>query len=90
MTTATGPLSCWSTAQAKAAIEDVVVVPSVSTGFTDSRVFRRRGVPAYGFVPVLLGPDETGRAHGNDERISIENLRMGMQILHRTVRAICG
>ena len=78
------------TAQAKAAIEDVVVVPSVSTGFTDSRVFRRRGVPAYGFVPVLLGPDETGRAHGNDERISIENLRMGMQILHRTVRAICG
>jgi acetylornithine deacetylase/succinyl-diaminopimelate desuccinylase-like protein len=78
------------TAQAKDAIEDVVVVPSVSTGFTDSRVFRRRGVPAYGFVPVLLGPDEVGRAHGNDERISIENLRLGMQILHRTVRAICG
>ena len=69
--------------------EDAVVVPSVSAGFTDSRVFRRRGVPAYGFVPTLTGPSEQGRVHGNDERLSIENLRLGMQILHRTVRAIC-
>jgi acetylornithine deacetylase/succinyl-diaminopimelate desuccinylase-like protein len=78
------------TRAAKDAIEDVVVVPGVSTGFTDSRVFRRLGVPAYGFVPWLLGPEEQGRAHGNDERISIENLRLGMQILHATVRGICG
>src|SRR5690606_1145415 len=78
------------TRTAKDAIEDVVVVPSVSTGFTDSRVFRRRGITAYGFVPVLLGPDEAGRAHGNDERLSIDNLRLGMQILHATVRGICG
>ncbi|MPZ99242.1 MAG: M20/M25/M40 family metallo-hydrolase [Dehalococcoidia bacterium] len=78
------------TRTAKDAIEDVVVVPSVSTGFTDSRVFRRRGITAYGFVPVLLGPDEAGRAHGNDERLSMDNLRLGMQILHATVRGICG
>ncbi|MDA0364461.1 MAG: M20/M25/M40 family metallo-hydrolase [Chloroflexi bacterium] len=77
------------TQAAKSAIEDVVVVPGVSTGFTDSRVFRRLGVPAYGFVPWLLGPDEQGRAHGNDERVSIENLRLGMQILHTAVRGIC-
>ena len=32
------------------------VVPSVSTGFTDSRVFRRQGIPAYGFMPLLLEP----------------------------------
>ncbi len=78
------------TATAKDAVEDAIVVPSVSTGFTDSRVFRRRGVPAYGFIPVLLGPEENGTAHGNDECLSIENLRMGIQILHRTIRGICG
>ena len=78
------------TRAAKDAIEDVVVVPGVSTGFTDSRVFRRLGIPAYGFVPWLLGPEEQGRAHGNDERISIDNLRLGMQILHATIRGICG
>ncbi len=74
----------------KDAIEDAVVVPSVSTGFTDSRVFRRRGIAAYGFVPILVGTEDAGRVHGNDERISLENLRLGTQILHATVRGICG
>ena len=78
------------TRESRRLIEDAVVVPSVSTGFTDSRVFRRRGIPAYGFVPTLTGPAEQGRVHGNDERLSIENLRLGMQILHGTVRGICG
>lgn len=78
------------TRAAKSIVEDAIVVPGVSTGFTDSRVFRRLGIPAYGFVPVLLDPDDVGRAHGNDERLSIENLKLGMQILFETVRGICG
>ena len=77
-------------ATAKDAVEDSIVLPSVSTGFTDSRVFRRRGTPAYGFVPFLLGAQEVGRGHGNDECVSIENLTLGMQVLHKTVRSICG
>jgi len=77
-------------ATAKEAVEDSIVLPSVSTGFTDSRVFRRRGIPAYGFVPFLLGDQEVGRGHGNDECVSIDNLRLGMQVLHKTVRSICG
>jgi len=77
-------------ATAKSHVEDALVVPSVSTGFTDSRVFRRHGITAYGFIPVLLGPKEVGRAHGNDECLSIENLRMGIRILHDTIRGICG
>ena len=76
--------------EAKRAVEDAVVVPVVGTGFTDSRIFRRRGIEAYGFVPTLTGPQDQGRVHGNDERISIENLRLGMQILFHTVRGICG
>jgi acetylornithine deacetylase/succinyl-diaminopimelate desuccinylase-like protein len=75
---------------AKDAIEEAVVVPGVSTGFTDSRVFRRLGITAYGFVPILVEREDTGRVHGNDERLSIDNLRLGMQILHATVRGICG
>jgi acetylornithine deacetylase/succinyl-diaminopimelate desuccinylase-like protein len=78
------------TSVTKSHIEDAVVVPGVSTGFTDSRVFRRMGIPAYGFVPVLMEPEDIGRAHGNDERLSIENLRLGTQILFETVRGICG
>jgi acetylornithine deacetylase/succinyl-diaminopimelate desuccinylase-like protein len=69
---------------------EAVVVPSVSTGFTDSRVFRRRGIPAYGFIPILLAPDEGGRTHGNDERIAIDSIRLGIQVLYETVRGVCG
>ncbi len=78
------------TSTVKSHVEDALVVPSVSTGFTDSRVFRRNDIVSYGFIPVLLGPQEIGRAHGNDECLSIENLRMGIEILHDTVRGICG
>jgi acetylornithine deacetylase/succinyl-diaminopimelate desuccinylase-like protein len=70
-------------------VEEALVLPSVSAGFTDSRVFRRHGVTSYGFVPVLLEMEEAMTIHGHNERISIENLRLGMQILFETVRRIC-
>lgn len=65
------------------------VVPSVSTGFTDSRVFRRRGIPAYGFMPLLLEPPDMGTVHGNDERISIAALSLGLRVLYDVVRRVC-
>jgi acetylornithine deacetylase/succinyl-diaminopimelate desuccinylase-like protein len=68
---------------------EAALLPRVSAGFTDSRTFRRRGVPAYGFVPMLLGPDEMGGMHGNDERISVENLRLGLEILYGVVERVC-
>ena len=76
--------------ESKRAFEDALVLPSVSSGFTDSRVFRRRGAAAYGFVPTVTDPAEQSGVHGNDERISIENLRTGTQIMHAVVRGICG
>ncbi|MEX2247400.1 MAG: M20/M25/M40 family metallo-hydrolase [Dehalococcoidia bacterium] len=71
-------------------VEEAVVLPSVSAGFTDSRVFRRHGITAYGFIPILLEADEAQTIHGHNERISIENLRLGTQILFETVRRLCG
>ena len=70
-------------------VEEAAVVPSVSTGFTDLRVFRRRGIPAYGFVPVLLEPEDAARIHGHDERVAIDSLRLAMQVLFMTVREVC-
>ena len=69
-------------------VEDAVILPSVSAGFTDSRVFRKRGVTAYGFIPVLLEPMEAASIHGHNERLSIENLRLGCQMLFELVRRI--
>ena len=71
------------------AVPEAIVVPSIATGFTDSRVFRRRGVTAYGFAPCLLEPAEVATVHGNDERITIENLRLGLRMLYEIVRRMC-
>jgi acetylornithine deacetylase/succinyl-diaminopimelate desuccinylase-like protein len=54
-----------------------VVAPEIMVGFTDNWVFRRAGLHGYGFAPFVLGPGEWRRIHGNDERISVENLRAG-------------
>lgn len=70
-------------------VEDAVVLPSVSAGFTDSRVFRRLGITAYGFIPVLLEPLEAAAIHGHNERLSIDNLRLGCQMLFEVVRRVC-
>lgn len=70
-------------------MEEALVLPSVSSGFTDSRVFRNHGVASYGFIPVILEQDELATMHGHNERLSVENLRLGTQIMFETVRRLC-
>jgi acetylornithine deacetylase/succinyl-diaminopimelate desuccinylase-like protein len=55
----------------------VVVAPEILVAFTDSWVFRRMGLQAYGWSPFILDDEEWRRVHGNDERISLENVREG-------------
>ena len=70
------------------AVEGALVLPVTSVGFTDSRVFRRQGVHAYGFIPLLLEAPLAGTIHGHNERVPIAALRSGIQILFEVVRRI--
>ena len=54
------------------------VVPTFVAGFTDSRFFRERGIPAYGLSPFKLGPEDTQGIHGPNERISLRELDRGV------------
>ena len=60
-------------------VPGVVVAPDILVGFTDNWVFRNCGLHGYGFSPFILGEEEWRRVHGNDERISLENLREGVR-----------
>jgi len=42
-------------------------------------------LPATALFPAIITPDELARFHGIDERISIENLRLGVQIFYETL-----
>jgi acetylornithine deacetylase/succinyl-diaminopimelate desuccinylase-like protein len=67
---------------------DAAIVPSVSTGFTDSHFFRDRGIASYGYAPFLVPQTDEAGVHGNDERISIENVRTGTQMMYEIVKAM--
>jgi acetylornithine deacetylase/succinyl-diaminopimelate desuccinylase-like protein len=71
------------------AMEDAVVVPSMTIGGTDNRFLRERGIPAYGFIPCLLSPAERAGFHGNNEFITIDNLNMGTELMYEIVRRMC-
>jgi len=57
------------------------VMPSVSTGFTDSHFTRDLGIASYGFDPIIVPEKEFTRIHGNDERVSVEGFRRGVRDL---------
>ncbi len=58
-----------------------VIVPGVATGFTDSHFFRDLGIVSYGFsTTVIPGPDRRG-VHGNNERISVDNMKQGTIVM---------
>jgi acetylornithine deacetylase/succinyl-diaminopimelate desuccinylase-like protein len=66
-----------------------VIAPGILVAFTDNWVFRGLGLHAYGWSPFVLDNGEFLRIHGNDERISLENLRAGVRSYTEMLLAVC-
>lgn len=64
------------------------VLPSMQSGFTDSHFFRARGIPSYGYSPFLVPPEDEAGVHGNEERVSVDNVRRGTRIMLEILRAM--
>ncbi len=65
----------------------VPVVPTMSSGATDSRFFRAAGIPAYGVSGIFHDMNDI-RAHGRDERIGVRQFYEGLEFLDRLVREL--
>jgi len=65
----------------------VAVIPSMSTGATDSRFMRNLGMPVYGVSGLFVDPADY-RAHGLDERITQKALYDGREFMYRLVRQL--
>jgi acetylornithine deacetylase/succinyl-diaminopimelate desuccinylase-like protein len=65
------------------AMPNAIAVPFLMRGTTDGAFLRAKGIAVYG-VPVFRKDGEL-RMHGNDERISLENLRTGTELLGKIV-----
>jgi acetylornithine deacetylase/succinyl-diaminopimelate desuccinylase-like protein len=57
-------------------------------GFTDSYYYRTLGIGAYGVSPFRLSEEESRTVHGNDERVTVENLRFGVEFFYRIVERV--
>jgi len=67
---------------------NALVVPFLMRGSTDGAYLRAKGMAVYG-VPIFRKDGEL-RMHGNDERISLENLRAGTDLLRKIVVRVAG
>jgi acetylornithine deacetylase/succinyl-diaminopimelate desuccinylase-like protein len=62
-----------------------IVIPTMSTGATDSRFLRNAGIPAYGHSGLASEPSDN-RAHGTDERLAVKSFYDGLEYLYRLVK----
>jgi acetylornithine deacetylase/succinyl-diaminopimelate desuccinylase-like protein len=71
-----------------------VPLPYLIPGFTDAKAYARLGTTCYGFSPVRFDPTHevsfTAMYHGHDERIPIDGLKWGVQILYEAVARFAG
>ena len=65
----------------------VFVTSSMMTGATDRPSYRKLGIIAYGLDPFrVVAADEQRGVHGNDERLSVENVGFGVRFLYDILR----
>ncbi|MFH2013105.1 MAG: M20/M25/M40 family metallo-hydrolase [Pseudomonadota bacterium] len=71
---------------------DAIMIPFISSGATDSRFFREKGITAYGIAPLKIEEPLSShleKMHGHNERISVESLRYGIRLLYDIVSDFC-
>ena len=64
------------------------VLPSVSTGFTDSHFTRDFGIVSYGFNPLITNSGEHTGVHGNDEQVGEAAFRRAVGDFYAVVRNV--
>ena len=66
------------------------MTPYLFQAGTDAAAWRSRGIPVFGIYPYPISNDELRRMHGNDERVSVESLRQGTEMLYCTLVRVAG
>jgi acetylornithine deacetylase/succinyl-diaminopimelate desuccinylase-like protein len=65
----------------------IPVIPTMSTGATDSQPLRAIGIPSYGVSGIMSNPEDN-RAHGRDERMRIKSFYDGQEFLMRLAKLL--
>ena len=63
------------------------LVATMSTGASDGKYLRVAGIPTYGIACMFFELDDN-RAHGKDERISVQDFFEGLEFNYRLLKAL--
>lgn len=62
-----------------------LVAPSLSSGYTESQMYRPLGLKCYGFIPIEITPEQEATEHAANERVPVEQIRRGVKIFYEIV-----
>jgi acetylornithine deacetylase/succinyl-diaminopimelate desuccinylase-like protein len=65
-----------------------VITTKMLSGYTESQLYRQLGIVAYGWAPIYTTAEEDEGVHGNNERISVKNVRQGTREFYEVVKDI--
>ena len=75
---------------ARQSFGDIVVVPGLTVGGTDSKHYGKVADDSYRFQYMLVGPDDIAGFHGTNERVSIDNLVKGTGAYYLLIKEATG
>jgi acetylornithine deacetylase/succinyl-diaminopimelate desuccinylase-like protein len=64
------------------------VVPHITSGYTENQRYRPLGIVSYGFNPYAATEEEGNTEHGNDERIRVDEVKRGPEILFDVIARV--
>ena len=76
--------------QSNVVFPGVPVTPYLFQAGTDAAAWRSRGIPVYGIYPYPISSEDLTRMHGNDERVSVESLGQGTDLIYKILVQIAG
>lgn len=68
---------------------EVLAVPFIMIGITDSRHYKELTSNIYRFAPIVVDEEDLGRVHSTNERISVENYEDMIRFYIRLIRNSC-
>jgi acetylornithine deacetylase/succinyl-diaminopimelate desuccinylase-like protein len=65
-----------------------LITTTMLSGYTESQLYRQLGITSYGWAPIYSTNEEDEGVHGNNERITVKNVREGTREFYEVVTEI--
>lgn len=66
--------------------DDLVVSPYLVMGGTDARYYSQSSANVYRFLPAIVDESDIARAHGTNERLSVENFATSVRYFYQLIK----